>query len=134
VREGDELDALTDLGDSDVLPCKHVTEIDLAPLETQAAAMGLGLVLPEAPPGHSTISRTRRVDDLETHEAVFTWMRSDWPMPAWWRGRPVGIDATTLEANAALRSIVRRDTGESYQDFLTKLAQASASRRRRAPT
>jgi DDE family transposase len=41
------------------------------------------------------------------------------------RGKTVGIDATTLEANAALRSIVRRDTGESYQDFLTKLAQAS---------
>ena len=41
------------------------------------------------------------------------------------KGKTVGIDATTLEANAALRSIVRRDTGESYQDFLTKLAQAS---------
>jgi hypothetical protein len=45
-------------------------------------------------------------------------------------GGPVGIDATTLEANAALRSIVRRDTGESYQDFLTKLAQASGPARR----
>ena len=41
------------------------------------------------------------------------------------KGKTVGIDATTLEANAALRSIVRRDTAESYQDFLTKLAQAS---------
>src|SRR5688572_33488996 len=41
------------------------------------------------------------------------------------KGKTVGIDATTLEANAALRSIVRRDTGESYHDFLTKLAQAS---------
>ena len=41
------------------------------------------------------------------------------------KGKTVGIDATTLEANAALRSIVRRDTGESYQEFLTKLAQAS---------
>ena len=41
------------------------------------------------------------------------------------KGKTVGIDATTLEANAALRSIVQRDTGESYQDFLTKLAQAS---------
>lgn len=41
------------------------------------------------------------------------------------KGKTVGIDATTLKANAALRSIVRRDTGESYQDFLTKLAQAS---------
>jgi hypothetical protein len=41
------------------------------------------------------------------------------------QGKTLTIDATTLEANAALRSIVRRDTGESYQDFLTKLAQAS---------
>ncbi len=41
------------------------------------------------------------------------------------KGKTVGIDATSLEANAALRSIVRRDTGENYQDFLTKLAQAS---------
>jgi transposase len=41
------------------------------------------------------------------------------------KGKTVGIDATTLEANAALRSIVRRDTGESYHDFPTKLAQAS---------
>ncbi len=39
--------------------------------------------------------------------------------------KTIGIDATTLEANAALRSIVRRDTGESYQEFLTKLAEAS---------
>jgi hypothetical protein len=40
-------------------------------------------------------------------------------------GKTIGIDATTLEANAALRSIVRRDTGESYEEFLTRLAQAS---------
>ncbi len=41
------------------------------------------------------------------------------------KGKTIGIDATTLEANAALRSIVRRDTGDGYQDFLTTLAQAS---------
>jgi len=41
------------------------------------------------------------------------------------KGKTIGIDATKLEANAALRSIVRRDTGERYQDFLTTLAQAS---------
>jgi hypothetical protein len=40
------------------------------------------------------------------------------------KGKTIATDATTLEANAALRSIVRRDSGESYQDFLTKLAQA----------
>lgn len=85
----------------------------------------LGLVLPEAPPDHSTISRTRRLIDLETHEAVFTWMLQRLADTGLVKGKTVGIDATTLEANAALRSIVRHDTGESYQDFLTKLAQAS---------
>jgi transposase len=85
----------------------------------------LGLVLPEAPPDHSTISRTRRLIDLETHEAVFTWMLQRLADAGLVKGKTVGIDATTLEANAALRTIVRRDTGESYQDFLRKLAQAS---------
>ncbi len=85
----------------------------------------LGLVLPEAPPDHSTISRTRRLIDLETHQAVFTWMLQRLAEAGLVTGQTVGIDATTLEANAALRSIVRRETGESYQDFLTKLAQAS---------
>jgi transposase len=85
----------------------------------------LGLVLPEAPPDHSTISRTRRLIDLESHQAVFTWMLRRLADAGFVKGKTVGIDATTLEANAALRSIVRRDTGESYQDFLTNLAQAS---------
>jgi transposase len=85
----------------------------------------LGLVLPEAPPDHSTISRTRRLIDLETHQAVFTWLLQRVADAGLVHGKTVGIDATTLEANAALRSIVRRDTGESYQDFLTKLAEAS---------
>jgi transposase len=85
----------------------------------------LGLVLPDAPPDHSTISRTRRLIDLETHEAVFTWMLQRLADAGLVKGKTVGIDATTLEANAALRSIVWRDTGESYQDFLTQLAQAS---------
>jgi transposase len=83
------------------------------------------LVLPDAPPDHSTISRTRRLIDLETHQAVFTWMLQRLADAGLVKGKTVGIDATTLEANAALRSIVRRDTGETYQDFLTKLAQAS---------
>ena len=85
----------------------------------------LGLVMPEAPPDHSTISRTRRLIHLETHEAVFTWLLQRLADAGLVKGKTVGIDATTLEANAALRSIMRRDTGEDYQDFLTKLAQAS---------
>jgi hypothetical protein len=43
------------------------------------------------------------------------------------KGKTIGIDATTLEANAALRLIVRRNTGEGYQEFLVRLAQESGS-------
>lgn len=85
----------------------------------------LGLVLPDAPPDHSTISRTRRLIDLETHQAVFTWILQRLADAGLVKGETIGIDATTLEANAALRSIVRRDTGDTYQEFLTQLAQAS---------
>ena len=85
----------------------------------------LGLGLDEATPEHSTISRTRRLIDLETHRAVFTWILQVLATADLVQGKTIGIDATTLEANAALRSIVRRDSGETYQEFLTRLAQAS---------
>ena len=81
--------------------------------------------LEEAPPEHSTISRTRRLIDVETHREVFTWVLGVIAEKGLLQGKTVGIDATTLEANAALRSIVRRDSEESYQEFLTKLAKES---------
>jgi hypothetical protein len=77
-------------------------------------------VLADAPPDHSTISRTRRLIDLETHHAVFTWILQRLADAGLVKGKTIGIDATTLEANAALRSIVRRDTGATYQEFLTQ--------------
>jgi transposase len=83
------------------------------------------LVLPETPPDYSTISRTRRLIALETHHAVFTWILQRLADAGLVKGKTIGIDATTLEADAALRSIVRRDTGTTYQEFLTQLAQAS---------
>ena len=85
----------------------------------------LDFALDEAPPDHSTLSRTRRLIDVETHRAVFTWVLQRLADAKLVLGRTVGIDATTLEANAAMRSIVRRDTGESYDAFLTRLAEAS---------
>lgn len=85
----------------------------------------LGLSLDEGAPDHSTISRTRRLIDVETHERVFTWVLERLAKEGLVVGKTVGIDATTLEANAAMRSIVRRDTGDSYQDFLVGLAKAS---------
>jgi len=85
----------------------------------------LGLGLDEVAPDHSTISRTRRVIDVEAHQAVFTWVQERLVGAHLLRGKTLAVDATTLEANAAMRSIVRRDTGESYQQFLTRLAKAS---------
>jgi transposase len=85
----------------------------------------LGVGLEDALPDHSTISRTRRLIDLETHRAVFTWVLQCLSTAGLVKGKTIGIDATTLEANAALRSIVRRDSGESYEEFLTTLAKAS---------
>src|SRR5713226_5511978 len=85
----------------------------------------VGLGLDVAAPDHSTISRTRRLIDVETHRAVFTWVQERLVAAGLLKGRTVAIDATTLEANAAMRSIVRRDTGESYQEFLTRLAAES---------
>ena len=85
----------------------------------------VGYALDENSTEHSTISRTRRLIDLETHREVFQWVLkvlADYDLVS---GKTVGIDATTLEANAAMRSIVRKDTKQNYQDFLTDLAKAS---------
>ncbi|MBS1875729.1 MAG: transposase [Acidobacteria bacterium] len=85
----------------------------------------LRIALDEAAPDHSTLSRTRRLIDLETHKTVFAWVLAVLAGHGLLRGKTLGIDATTLEANAALRSIVRRDSGEAYEDFLKRLAQES---------
>src|SRR2546427_10933764 len=71
----------------------------------------LGVGLNEMPPDHSTISRTRRMIDVETHQAVFHWVLELLAEKGLLKGKTLGVDATTLEANAALRSIGRRDTG-----------------------
>ena len=85
----------------------------------------LDLDVTETSPDHSTLSRTRRLIDVETHEAVFTWVLERLSAAGLVAGKTVGIDATTLEANAAMRSIERRDTGESYDAFIRRLAEAS---------
>ena len=85
----------------------------------------LGLKLSESPPDHSTLSRTRRPIDVETHGAVFGWVLQRVGEAELLKGKTLGIDATMLEANAALRSIIRRDSEEGYEEFLRGLAQAS---------
>jgi transposase len=85
----------------------------------------LGYGLTEDTPDHSSLSVIRQRIDLETHQEVFTWVLELLADKDLIKGKTLGVDATTLEANAAMRSIIRRDTGDSYNDFLTKLAQAS---------
>ncbi len=85
----------------------------------------LGYALDEQTPDHSSLSRIRHRLPLEVHEAVFKWILRVLCKAGLVKGKTLGVDATTLEANAAMRSIVRRDTGEGYQAFLENLAKAS---------
>lgn len=85
----------------------------------------IGVGLTGAVPDQTSVSRTRRLIDLETHGSVFSWMLGVLAKNGLVDGKTVGVDASTLEANAAMRSIVRRDTGASYAEFLEDLARAS---------
>jgi len=85
----------------------------------------VGIPLHEGAPDHTTISRTRRLIDVETHQQVFAWVLERLAEAGLVKGKRIGIDATALEANAALRSIVRRDNGDSYEEFLKGLARQS---------
>ena len=85
----------------------------------------LGYELTEATPDHSTLSVIRNRIDVETHEEVFGWILEHLDEQGLIKGKTIGVDATTLEANAALRSLVRRDTGVGYQEFLEALAKES---------
>lgn len=85
----------------------------------------LGFELSQTTPDHSTISRTRRLIDVETHRQVFLWVLGMLAEEGLLKGNTVAIDGTTLEANAALRSIVRRDNGQTYEEFLQDLARES---------
>src|SRR5216683_1777693 len=86
----------------------------------QFLSIGLG----EKTPDHVTISRTRRLIDGETHQRIFTWVLERLAQGGLIKGKTIGVDSTTLEANAAMKSIVRRDTGESYMAYLKRLAEA----------
>ena len=85
----------------------------------------VGIPQDEGAPDHTTVSRTRRQIDVETHQQVFDWVLGLLADGGLVKGKRIGIEATSLEANAAMRSIVRRDNGESYEEFLKGLARAS---------
>jgi transposase len=85
----------------------------------------LGFNVTEETPDHSTMSRTRRLIPVETHKAVFRWFVKVLGKEGLLDGQTVAIDATTLEANAAMRSIRRRDDGRKYEEYLKDLAKAA---------
>ena len=79
----------------------------------------------ETVPDHSWLSRTRARLPLELHEQVFTWALHRLSERGLIKRERIGVDASTMEANAALRSIVRRDNGEGYREMLTRMARES---------
>ena len=79
----------------------------------------------ERVPDHSWLSRTRSRLPLELHDQVFIWVLQRLAEHGLIRGERIGVDASTMEANAALRSIVRRDGGEGYRAMLTRMAKES---------
>lgn len=79
----------------------------------------------EAVPDHSWLSKTRSRLPLEAHEAVFTWVLTQLAEQGLIKGDRIGVDASTMEANAALRAIVRKDSGEGYREMLERLAKES---------
>lgn len=76
-------------------------------------------------PDHSWLSRTRARLPLEVHGAVFDWVLARLAEHGLIRGERIGVDASTMEANAALRTIVRRDSGETYHQMLHRMAEES---------
>jgi transposase len=79
----------------------------------------------EPVPDHSWLSKTRARLPVEVHEAVFAWVLQRLAEHGLIKGDRIGVDASTMEANAALRAIVRRDSGEGYREMLKRLAEES---------
>jgi transposase len=83
----------------------------------------LAVPLGEDSPNHSSLSVIRNRLPLDVHQQVFTWILGLAQTKKLLKGKTVGVDSTTLEAAAAMKSIVRRDTGEDWQEYLTRLMQ-----------
>ena len=76
-------------------------------------------------PDHSWLSKTRSRLPHEVHEKVFEFVLKLVAERGLLKGERIGVDGSTMEANAAMRSIVRRDTGETYREMLTRMAEES---------
>ena len=81
----------------------------------------LGIPLGEESPDHSSLSYIRQRLPLEVHQEMFVWVLALLEKQKLLKGKTVGVDSTTLEADAAMKSIVRKDTGEDWKEYLTRL-------------
>jgi transposase len=81
----------------------------------------LGIALTEATPDHSSLTVIKQRLPLAVHEQVFTFVLKVAHEKKLLRGKTVAVDATTLEANAAMRTIIRKDTGEDWQEYVKRL-------------
>jgi transposase len=81
----------------------------------------LGIPLGEDSPDHSSLSYIRQRLPLDVHEAMFVWVLALLQKKKLLKGKTVGVDSTTLEADAAMKSIVRKDSGEDWKQYLTRL-------------
>jgi transposase len=84
----------------------------------------LGLDVTAAAPDHSSLTRIRQRLPLEVHLQAFQWVLDVAQRKGLLRGKVLAIDATTLEANAAMKSMVRRVSGEKWAAYLRRLAKA----------
>ena len=100
-------------------------EIDWRCADSLSLRTFLGYDLAQRTPDHSTLCRIRQRLDLETHNSIFTFVLKVLAEKGLLKGKTIGIDATTMEANAAMKSIARRDNGKSYEEYLVSLAKES---------
>lgn len=81
----------------------------------------VGIPLGEDSPDHSSLCCIRNRLPHEVHEAMFVWVLALLQQKKLLKGKTVGVDSTTLEADAAMKSIVRKDSGEDWKQYLTRL-------------
>jgi hypothetical protein len=84
----------------------------------------LGYLPTEATPDHSSLTNIRQRLPEVVVENVFTFVLALAQEKGLALGKTVGVDSTPLEANAAMKTLVRRDTGADYQTYLRQLAAA----------
>jgi transposase len=91
--------------------------------DSRSLADFLGIAADKTTPDHSSMSRVHERLPLEVHEEVFVFVLKIAADKKLLKGKTVAVDSTTLEANAAMKSIERKDSGEDWKAYLTRLAQ-----------